>query len=307
MEISMREMGRIRHEAAKLKTHGAARCSPATHNKPVRPILERAEVIAGDRTRGASELAAELLPVLEAAQRAGRDTMVEVVRCVCRGQPAMAVLWNICAAVVADMVAPGRFARVRAEVERAPDALARAATSALNDALVGVPAPRILTLSYSRSVARTLTVLRSTHQLDVICGESLPAREGLRLADELVAAGIVCELVIDSALTTYLPEADAVVVGADAVAARHWTNKAGTFGLAAAAWFAGVPVYVVVSRDKAEAASLTSRITVPRLFEHIPSELATLFLTDAGPIAPESLSALTERFASDLDQLFAYL
>jgi translation initiation factor 2B subunit (eIF-2B alpha/beta/delta family) len=110
----------------------------------------------------------------------------------------------------------------------------------------------------------------------------------------------------DALLTTYLPSAAAVVVGADAVSAHHWTNKSGTFGLAAAAWFSGVPVYVVASRDKAEAEELGAEMRLPRLFEHTPAQLATLFLTDGGPVPPDQLAAVTQRFAADLRRLFSH-
>jgi translation initiation factor 2B subunit (eIF-2B alpha/beta/delta family) len=115
------------------------------------------------------------------------------------------------------------------------------------------------------------------------------------------------DLVADAALTTYLPRATAVIVGADAVAARHWTNKAGTYGLAAAAWFSGVGVYVLASRDKAESEALTPLIELPRTFERIPVQLGTQFLTDAGPATPDALGGLAERCAPDLAHLFRIL
>ena len=269
--------------------------------------LDQADAIAGDREHGASELVARLVPVLDAARAEGLDATVDVAQRVCRGQAAMAPIWNLCAAAVADFDAPGRFDRWRAEVERAPRALVRAAAAALRDALLGAERPQILTLSYSASVVRTLTALAAERPLDVICAESLPGREGVRCAEDLRRAGAGSTVVHDALLTTYLGSAAAVVVGADALSARDWTNKAGTYGLAAAASFSGVPVYVVVSRDKAAADVLISRMQIARLFERIPIALATLFLTETGPVPPELVSTFTERSAADLRQLFKYL
>ena len=213
----------------------------------------------------------------------------------------MAPLWNLCAAAVADFQSPGRFARVSAEVQRAPRALERAALAALHDALIDVSAPRILTLSYSASVSRVLQRIAAERQIEIVCAESLPAREGERLYREVIGAGARGSVVLDTELTTCLPGATAAVLGADAVGAQAWINKAGTFGLAAAAWFSNVPVYVVAARAKAQASALEPLMTpLPRAFERTPSHLATLFLTDAGPISPDDLPAISERFAAEV-------
>ena len=95
--------------------------------------------------------------------------------------------------------------------------------------------------------------------------------------------------------------------GADAVTAEHWTNKAGTYGLAAAAWFSGVPVYVLASRDKTAAAGLADRLSVARPFERTPAHLGTLFLTDVGAIPPDRLSDFAGRFGPDLFHLLQAL
>jgi translation initiation factor 2B subunit (eIF-2B alpha/beta/delta family) len=264
---------------------------------------ERAHWIAGDRERGASVLLAELLPVLDAAIADGPSAAVEVARIVCAGQPAMASLWNLCAAAVADSALPGCYARRRAEASRARQALTRVAVHALQDALLDVSQPRLLTLSYSGSVARALLDLFRTRPFELICAESLPGGEGHRLRDDLRAAGLRVTAVHDAELTTYLSSATAVVVGADAISARGWTNKVGTFGLAAAAWFRGVPVFVMASRDKAVSDRLETRLRVTSPFEVTPLHLATLIITETGPSPPDELGPLTERFTPELTYL----
>ena len=270
---------------------------------------DRAARIAADRERGASTLLAELLPILDEAVATGRDATIAVSRTVCLGQPAMASLWKICAAALADFVHPGLYAARRAEFARAPRALSRAASAALRDALAGGEERRrtLLTLSNSGSVAAALTAVSADLEIEVVCGESLPGGEGAAMREQLRAQGICAELVPDALLTTYLPVASAVVVGADAVEIAAWTNKAGTFGIAAAAWFSGVPVYVICSRDKAASPELAARLTPSGVFERTPSELATLFLTEAGPISPDGLSNLVARHADDLPHLLGIL
>ena len=245
--------------------------------------------------------------MLDAALGAGREATIDVARRVCGGGPAMAPLWNICAAALAEFAHPGRYAMRRAEIARAPNALARAATAALRDALQGSVAPRVLTLSHSGSVARVLTALGDEGTLEVICAESLPGGEGARLAEHLRGHRVRAALVRDAELTTYFSPDAAVVVGADSVAADHWTNKVGTYGLAAAAWFTGVPVYVVASRDKAASAGLVERLTIATPFERTPAQLATLVLTDGGPIPPDALPTVAERYTAELPFLLDVL
>src|SRR5687768_6299987 len=61
-------------------------------------LIGRAQQIAEDRDSGASALAARLLPLLAEAIQAGEAVTLDIVRVICSGQPAMAPLWNACAA-----------------------------------------------------------------------------------------------------------------------------------------------------------------------------------------------------------------
>jgi ribose 1,5-bisphosphate isomerase len=278
-----------------------------------RNLISVARAIAGDADSGASELLAHLLPLLTDAVIAGRGTTVEVARVVCRGQPIMAPLWRASAAAVAEHDRPGTFALVRAELERSPRALTRAASAALRDLLLDDPDPLMITLSYSGGVCSALAAIAAERRLRVVCGEGRPRYEGRRLADAMDRAGAQVTLVVDAALTSFLSEASAVLVGADAVFGDRWVNKVGTFGLAAAASISGTPVYVVAARDKFVPASLAARMSLPigavdevwpegpaqiarvnRYFESIPADLATLFLTSAGPLSPRDLAAAVE-------------
>ena len=286
-------------------------------------LIARAEPIAGDRDGGASELLTAVLPLLADAIAEGADAVDAIVRIVCPGQPAMASLWNACAAAVAERSQPGRFARVRAEMERAPRALVRAAAAALRDVVEGSDDATLLTLSFSGSVAQTLSEVARSHRVRVICGEGRPRYEGRRMAETLARAGAAAVVTTDAALTVYLAEAIAVIVGADALAADHWINKVGTVGVAAAAALRGVPLYVVASRDKALARPLAAWPLAPAdevwdrppagvvcanpYFEAIPAELATLFLTDAGPVSPVDLPQLSQRYGGDTRELMSLL
>jgi methylthioribose-1-phosphate isomerase len=84
----------------------------------------------------------------------------------------------------------------------------------------------------------------------VFAGETRPWLQGARLtAWELARDNIPCTLVTDNAAASVLAtgEIDAVVVGADRVAANgDVANKIGTLGLAVLAKHYGVPFYVAV-------------------------------------------------------------
>jgi translation initiation factor 2B subunit (eIF-2B alpha/beta/delta family) len=84
--------------------------------------------------------------------------------------------------------------------------------------------------------------------------------EGRTLAARLAAGGIKVACMTDAALGQGLASADAVLVGADAVSAGWFLNKAGTRMLAAAAAADGVPMYVVASRDKFASPAVAERL-----------------------------------------------
>jgi translation initiation factor 2B subunit (eIF-2B alpha/beta/delta family) len=137
--------------------------------------------------------------------------------------------------------------------------------------------------------------------LRVSCSESRPALEGRTLAARLVSAGAAVTCFSDAALGHALGAADAVVVGADAVAPEWFLNKSGTRMLAAAAAQQGVPVYVLASRDKFVTHAIASRLVIREgeaaeiwegpppgvvvrnpYFEPTPLDLVTSVISDVG-------------------------
>ena len=122
----------------------------------------------------------------------------------------------------------------------------------------------------------------------------------------------------DAALGHALTSADAVLVGADAVAPEWFLNKSGTRMLAAAAAQQGMPFYVVATRDKfvshAVAGRLIAReggsgeiweapppgVTVRNpYFETVPLDLVASLITDMGVLAPSSAAEVCGAIARD--------
>jgi translation initiation factor 2B subunit (eIF-2B alpha/beta/delta family) len=221
------------------------------------PLADRLAALAADRTSGAAELLNEALDILFAARAAGAD-MREVAQAVCDAQPTMAPLWNAGAAALSED--PERLNRFAERARRAPAALARYAVAHFTDD--DRPRPlHVVTISYSSSVIAALDAMRRVRPVHVSCSESRPALEGRRLSEHL-AAHVPVRYFGDAAIGHALEGADAVLVGADAIAPRWFLNKSGTRMLAAAATQQGVPVYVAATRDKFVSDALAARLVI---------------------------------------------
>jgi len=296
------------------------------------PELERRiALIASDRESGASEILDEALAILRDALADPAD-LISVARALCRAQPTMAPIWNASIAALGAQDDPERFNRFAQRVARAPEALARFALECFNDRENtgqrvdggGRVLPlRLVTISFSRSVARVLEVIAQTRSLRVSCSEGRPALEGRRLATRLATAGIPVTCFTDAAIGQALGGADAVLVGADAVAPEWFLNKSGTRMLAAAAAQQGIPLYVLASRDKFVSHAIAGRLVFREgepaevwegapagvavrnpYFESTPLDLVTGIITDAGvlgaALAPEVCASMEDQASAGL-------
>jgi translation initiation factor 2B subunit (eIF-2B alpha/beta/delta family) len=150
--------------------------------------------------------------------------------------------------------------------------------------------------------------------------------EGRSMAAGLAAAGVEVEFFSDAAIgETVLRETartDAVVVGADAIAPGWFVNKCGSAMLLALATRAGVPCYVVATRDKfvdariGEALHLEqrepselwsdapARIRVRNAyFERVPIDMVTACVTDVGLLAGSMIDEACRAAAAGVDSV----
>jgi methylthioribose-1-phosphate isomerase len=182
---------------------------------------------------------------------------------------------------------------------------------------------RVLTHCNTGSLAcvgygTALGVVRAAHESgrrpSVWVGETRPVLQGSRLtAWELRRLGIPCTLVADVMAGSLMAggEVDAVVVGADRIAANgDVANKIGTYPLAVLARHHGLPFYVaaplstfdpdcadgsripIERRDGDEVAVVGGRRLAPagvevenRAFDVTPAELVTAYVTEEGVVA----------------------
>jgi ribose 1,5-bisphosphate isomerase len=105
----------------------------------------------------------------------------------------------------------------------------------------------IFTHCHSSTVTRLLAKAKADGKnFKVICTETRPAFQGRITAKELVQLGIETTFIVDSAARTFMPKADLVIVGADALTSEgNVINKIGTSTLAVLAHEARKPFYVV--------------------------------------------------------------
>jgi translation initiation factor 2B subunit (eIF-2B alpha/beta/delta family) len=255
-----------------------------------------------DAESGASELVPLALEVLRRGAEQGAETLVEAARAVCRAQPSMAPIWRAAAAALEH---PGEAADALAlfaqRWQRAGAALRRVA----RDVFAVPPGTpfRLATYSYSGTVIGVARDLAAVCRLTVSCAEGRPRHEGRRLAKALAEAGIGVEFFTDAALASALPGADALILGADAISPTWVLNKCGSLALAAAANLAGVPVFVLATRDKFLPSALADRLSIrehaphevwaapaPAIrvrnpyFERVPLDLVTAVVTDGGQL-----------------------
>ena len=170
-----------------------------------------------------------------------------------------------------------------------------------------------------------LGVVRAHHEAgrgtSVWVDETRPVGQGARLtAWELDRLGIPYRVIVDAAAASLFAagEVDAVVVGADRIAANgDVANKIGTYGVAVLAHAHRVPFYVaapistidpatvagteiVIEQRSADEITSTAGVrTVPRraevfnpAFDITPARLVTALITDVGVVAKPTIARL---------------
>jgi methylthioribose-1-phosphate isomerase len=160
-----------------------------------------------------------------------------------------------------------------------------------------------------------IAALAARGPVEVLACETRPLLQGARLTVwELSQAGIPCALCVDGAAAGLIArgEVDAVVVGADRIAANgDVVNKVGTYAHALAAHAAGIPFVVAAPESTLDAATPTGAdvtieerspdevrriretpITLPDVpvrnpaFDVTPADLVTAIVTERGVREP---------------------
>jgi translation initiation factor eIF-2B subunit delta len=179
-----------------------------------------------------------------------------VCRALVGSQPSMASLLNLANTVLLETERIRGLDEVREGVRRSAgtflermevegQAAGNTAANLIQDGMT------VMTHSASQTVLSA--VLRAAvlgRRVRVIATESRPGLEGVVLAKNLGKAGIAVTLIVDACMLRCLPEADLVLVGADAVTGEVVVNKAGTSALALAAGKLEKRMYALAGPEK---------------------------------------------------------
>ncbi len=282
-------------------------------------IEQRIDMVRNDREHGSRWLVRQSILILRdlarekmAAQEEQMRQLRQSGRELARARPAMAALAS----------AVGRILNTQG----GPEAIAQAANQLLQDYDTAIEriaehaksylSGRLLTCSLSGTV---LEVFKANHQQieQIIVLEGRPRYEGREMAREFAAAGFSVTLLTDAQADIFIPQCQAVVMGADSVLANgDVLNKAGT---ALMAWSAGghnIPFYVLCETLKVspqdwpqdlrqEEALLEEKeaqevleqplpgVTVRNFyFDHTPHSLVSKVITERGVLTLPEIKAL---------------
>lgn len=267
--------------------------------------------IQANRDAGSRQLAAT---ALEALRSIGPDRAGEELRETCRAlalaRPMNAAVENAVASAWARFLETNDCGRAVEEtledLQAAPEQILLAAQKVL-------PSGTVMTHSWSSSVIDLLSRMKPRR---VIVSEARPFGDGVRVARELVHAGISATLVTEAQMALFVHEADAVLVGADTILAEgDFINKIGTRLLALAARDAEVPFYAVAETLKVSAPSAPlpfapqegkAKEICPEkwlevrnvLYEVTPSRLITAYVTEQGIVDPADVT----RFSAEAER-----
>ena len=208
------------------------------------------------------------------AQRAGEllrevaandpELLAETARAVVVAQPALAAVVNVAnvALRAVEVLGMGSVGKALESLLQGIEADRHAAAAAL----VGrIETPvSLVTTSAQAVVAEAIQVLQRRGLLrGVVCAESRPLHEGTAFARWTVSQGWPTTLVTDAGLTEHLRPGAVLVVGTEAILPQQVVHRLGTRSYATWACLAGVPRYVLATRDRIYPAELRGRFAIP--------------------------------------------
>ena len=178
-----------------------------------------------------------------------------------------------------------------------------------------VDGDHIMTISYSRSILRTLDyAIMDGKNIKVTILESRPGGEGIIVAGILGKKGIPTTLIVDSAARVFMDDVDIVLVGAEAIAANGAVvSKVGTSVIASLAHEARVRVMVAAGTHKFSPETIVGRLVEMEegspedvlplnearemmgvlvrnpLYDATPPQYIDIIVTEEGVIPPEGV------------------
>lgn len=212
-----------------------------------------------DRSLGAGSLARAAAAELRKIVRLGEELpladcrrhAVEAAAAFGSVRPAMAAPRNLLEDIAADLQSAEDTSQMLAAIDARMNACDTAEAQVAENAARAIGSwGRVMTISYSGTVLRSLLQAKETLQRVYIC-EGRPLCEGRRLAGHLVKAGIAVSLLTDAQAFAVMPEVDGVLLGADSILqSGAAVNKVGSALLAMSARHYEKPVVVAAATLK---------------------------------------------------------
>jgi len=230
-----------------------------------------------DRVSGAAEIERKVIEHL-----LKQDDVFSASLEILEMYPSMGSIWN----AVNNLFLYGMDARRRAETDSIKKVV-KDASGIIEDVMT------IATYSRSSTVVEILKNCAGKN-IKVMCSESRPLMEGRKLAEEIKNLQIT--FTTDAALLSLIEEADAILLGADAITEGGVVNKVGSSTLALMAAQKGIPLWIAATLSKVfphvfikeESGKEIwekppSNVRVKNFyFDFTPSSLITLFITEEG-------------------------
>ncbi len=268
-------------------------------------LRDIAETMARDGHSGASEMMVSTLSRLLSIPPDRFSTITasdweEFAIALHRAKPTIATLFNIANAILLDLERGGHAAirdTIKGMLQRESDSGQRI-TALASEPIAG---DRIMTTSYSSTVAQVLTALAKVRDIRVTVAEAVPGGEGRQFARLLSKQGMKVEVIHDSTVFARMDAMDATVVGADSVTRWGLVNKVGTRAVAEAARACSIPSHAVCGWSKISPVVLSDLVVSEgvleenltehvQVFESTPLDLFTDLITDQGVLSPAELA-----------------
>jgi translation initiation factor 2B subunit (eIF-2B alpha/beta/delta family) len=227
-------------------------------------VKEKIEQIRLDNTSGSAELAKKAAEILifsvENVSAPSSSKLINLIhnttKELIKAQPMMASIFNLANTTLVENIGLENKQEIIHNVQKSCQQFIQ--NLALSGRIISELTVKIirnystiLTHSYSSTLLNTLIFAKENGKIfNIICTESRPINEGVVFAKQLGKKGIKVKLIVDAAIYSLLPDADLILIGADAVSSSGLVNKIGTHGLSIAAKQYNKTLYALCSTNK---------------------------------------------------------